>query len=130
VIPVPWLLSVDGAGDRACALTVGSWISSTGFAGGEREELLRTNAYDRSRVANPAEVLICGNAGIRKDLGASSRNSGLPQRPASSRISSRRFPGEFESSWQFVRPVVKTRVTSPWEREMQVRILSREFVPV
>jgi hypothetical protein len=30
------------------------------------------------RVANPAEQLICGNAGIRKDLGASSRNSGLP----------------------------------------------------
>jgi hypothetical protein len=34
----------------------------------------------RCRVANPAEVLICRNAGIRKDLGASSRSSGLPQR--------------------------------------------------
>jgi len=49
----------------------------------------------RSRAANPAEVLICGNAGIRKDLGALSRSSGLPQRPASSRFSSRMFPGEF-----------------------------------
>jgi len=30
------------------------------------------------RVASPAEVLLCGNAGIRKDLGALSRSSGLP----------------------------------------------------
>ena len=51
----------------------------------------------RCGVANPAEVLICGNAGIRKDLGASSRSSGLPQTPASSRISSRRFPGELRA---------------------------------
>jgi hypothetical protein len=48
----------------------------------------------RCRDANPAEQLICGNAGIREDLGASSRNSGLPRIPASSRISSRTFPGE------------------------------------
>ncbi len=48
----------------------------------------------RCGVASPAEVLICGNAGIREDLGTSSRSSGLPQRPASSRISSRRFPGD------------------------------------
>jgi len=48
----------------------------------------------QEQEANPAEAPICGNAGIRKDLGASSRNSGLPQKPTSSRISSRRFPGE------------------------------------
>jgi hypothetical protein len=34
--------------------------------------------------ANPAEVLHRGNTGIRKDLGASSRSTGLPQRTASS----------------------------------------------
>jgi hypothetical protein len=86
-----------GAGNGACASTECLWISSSSFAGGEREELLRSKskAYDGSGVANPGEVLMCGNAGIRKDLGASSRSSGLPQRPASSRISSRRFPGEF-----------------------------------
>jgi hypothetical protein len=28
-----------------------------------------------------------------------------------------------------VRPVVKIRVTSPWEREMQVRLLPREYGP-
>ena len=43
---------------------------------------------------NPAEGLICGNAGICKDLGALPRSAGLPQRPASSRFSSRMFPGE------------------------------------
>jgi len=41
---------------------------------------------DGSRVTIPAEVLHCGNAGIRKDLGASSRSTGLPQRTASSRF--------------------------------------------
>ena len=47
------------------------------FAGGEREELLRFKTR-RCRVANPAEVLRCGNAGIREDLGASPRSTGLP----------------------------------------------------
>jgi hypothetical protein len=41
--------------------------------------------------------------------------------------SSRWFPGEFLKSW--VWPVVKTTVTSPQEREMQVRILPRDFMP-
>ncbi len=41
--------------------------------------------------------------------------------------SSRWFPGEFLKRW--VWPVVKTTVTSPQEREMQVRILPRELCP-
>jgi chaperone BCS1 len=46
------------------------WIRRISFAGGEREELLRAK---RSPLqgSDPAEVLICGNAGIREDLGAS-----------------------------------------------------------
>jgi hypothetical protein len=34
---------------------------------------------DGAGLASPAEVLLYGNAGIRKDLGASSRSTGLPQ---------------------------------------------------
>jgi len=41
--------------------------------------------------------------------------------------SSRWFPGEFLKRW--VWPVAKTTVTSPQEREMQVRILPRELCP-
>ena len=41
--------------------------------------------------------------------------------------SSHRFPGEFLK--QQIWPVVKTTVTSPRTREMQVRVLLREFVP-
>lgn len=35
-----------------------------GFAGGERGELLRSERVDVAGSRNPAEVLICGNAGI------------------------------------------------------------------
>ena len=102
------------------------------------------------RVASPAEVLICGNAGIRKDLGASSRSTGLPQRPGLESLfllvprrvlkwegydllvvpfrvnQDRALAREGEAP---VRSVVKTRVTSPVEREMQVRILPRDLCP-
>ena len=37
------------------------------------------------------------------------------------------FPGEFLKRW--VWPVVKTTVTSPQEREMQVRILAAGIMP-
>jgi len=67
------------------------------FAGGEEKSYFAPMTR-RRRAANPAEVLICGNAGVRKDLGALSRSSGLPQRPASSRFSSRWFPGEIVKS--------------------------------
>jgi len=102
------------------------------------------------RVASPAEVLICGNAGIRKGLGASSRSTELPQRPDLESLfllvprrvlkwegpdlvvvrfrvnHDRALAREGEAP---VRPVVKTRVTSPVEREMQVRILPRDLCP-
>jgi hypothetical protein len=42
--------------------------------------------------------------------------------------SSRWFPGEFLKRW--VWPVAKTTVTSPEEREMQVRILPRNYARV
>ena len=61
-------------------------------AGGGREEILRSKRRDVAGSRKPAEVLICGNAGIRKNLGASSRSTGLPQRPASSRFLFSRVP--------------------------------------
>ena len=46
-------------------------------------------------MRNPPRRRSAATPGSRKDLGASSRNSGLPQKPASSRFFSRTFPGEF-----------------------------------
>jgi len=61
-----------------------------------KEKSTSRQTIDVAEAANPAEALICGNEGIRKDLGALSGSSWLPQRPASSRVSYRRFPGESE----------------------------------
>jgi hypothetical protein len=55
------------------------------FAGGEEKGYF-AQTRRRSWTANPAEALHCGNAGIRKGLGASSRSTGLPPRPAASRF--------------------------------------------
>jgi hypothetical protein len=59
-----------------------------------KRRVTRAKRCDEAGPANPDEGLICGNAGICKDLGALPRSAGLPQRPASSRFSSRMFPGE------------------------------------
>ena len=94
----------------------------------EKSYFARSKAYDGSRVANPAEVLICRNAGIRKDLGALSRSSGLLQRPG---LESNLFSlVPRRELFQEVRPVVKTWVTSLTRGWSQVRILPRENVPV
>jgi len=88
------------------------------FAGGEEERYFAP--------LNDAQG--SGSAGDQ-----SSRDGGVvPKHKVPGKIvprvgSSRWFPGEFLKRW--VWPVAKTAVTSLWEREMQVRILPREFMP-
>jgi len=51
----------------------------------------------RRRVASPADgadLRQCRDLCLFKGLGALSRGTGLPRRPAASRFSSRGFPGE------------------------------------
>jgi len=101
--------------NRANARRLKSIIS---FAGGEEERYFAPN-HDAQGG---------GPAGDQ-----SSRDGGVvPKHKVPGKIvprvdSSRWFPGEFLKRW--VWPVVKTTVTSPQEREMQVRILRRELCP-
>jgi hypothetical protein len=101
--------------NRANARRLESIIS---FAGGEEERYFAPN-HDAQGG---------GPAGDQ-----SSRDGGVvPKRKVPGKIvprvgSSRWFPGEFLKRW--VWQVVKTAVTSPQEREMQVRILPRELCP-
>ena len=93
-------------------------VATTVFAGGEEESYFAP--------MNDAQ-----GSGPARDQ--SSRDGGVvPKHKVPGKIvprfgSSRWFPGEFLKRW--VWPVAKTTVTSPEEREMQVRILPRELYP-